>query len=356
MQKRWYKTGAPWILSLGLCYFLFAMPELCAKGVRDGIALCGNVVIPSLFLFLVLAQFWLESGLYKRAFRYLSPLTKILFRLPKEAGSVILMGLLGGYPLGSSMAAQLLRKEQISEEESGLLSMFVFFPGPAFSLFAVGLSMLQSLRAGLLLYASTVLSSLALAMVFSRLLVPKRTKEENKQNKLLKEAMPPISKAITLSIDKAKDSMLSICTWVIVFYAITACLSALQISQSSTLVWNCLLEVTVGLNAAVHHFPLPILAAVLSFGGLSVHCQILGNLQVCKVPYLHFLVSRLLCAMLSAFFCILLLKFFPFEMPVFSSNSSFVPAPYSISLPAFLSLLFLCLLFILELDRAREMC
>lgn len=344
----------PPLLSLFLCYFLFRMPEACAQSVKKGIALCGNVVIPSLFLFLVLANFWLESGLSALIGKGLSPLTRYIFRLPSECGSVILMSLVGGFPVGISMTAQLLKLGRITQNEAERLSMFAFNAGPAFVIFAVGLSMLKSLRAGVLLYTSAVLSALTLGF-FTGFFKEKAATFQQKIPKMTVSTLP-FSSAMTASVSRASHSMLSICAWVILFYTVTACLNTLPLPLGCKLFLNCILEVTVGLKAAVGHFPLPVLAAILSFGGLSVHCQVLSDLGECGVQFRHFLVSRCIAAVLSSLFCLILLKFFPCETPVFSSAATLIPAPYHVSAPAFLSLLFMSILLILELDRGKEMC
>lgn len=344
----------PLLLSLFLCFFLFRMPETCAASVKEGIALCGNVVIPSLFLFLVLANFWLESGLSGMIGKGFSPITRYIFRLPSECGSVILMSLIGGFPVGISMTAQLLKQGRITKNEAERLCMFAFNAGPAFVIFAVGVSLLKSMRAGVLLYCSVVLSALVLGFItgFFR---EKPSTFEKKSSKLSMVSMQ-FSSALVTSVSRASHTMLSICAWVILFYTVTTCLNTLQLPLGFKLFLNCILEVTVGLKAAAGHFPLPVLAAILSFGGLSVHCQVLSDLSACGVQLRHFVVSRCIAALLSSLFCLILLQVFPCEIPVFSSAATLIPAPYHVSAPAFLSLLFMSILLILELDRGREMC
>ena len=345
----------PPTLSLVLCLLLFRMPQVCTAGVKAGINLCANVVIPSLFLFLVLANFWVTSGFVEMLSKGLAPLTRLLFRLPGSCAGVLFLGMIGGYPVGISMTATLFRQHRITKNEAQRLCSFAFNAGPAFVVFAVGDAMLHSFRAGVLLYASVVLSALLLGIV-SGFFAEKEVKASASPSPSDIFYGLPLSRAVPEAVSKATHTMLFICAWVVLFYALTACLQGLPLSKGSLLFLNCVLEVTVGLKSAAGQFPLPVLAAILSFGGLSVHCQILEDLQTCGVKFLHFLVSRGVCGVFSACICAVLLKFFPCEISVFASTADVIPAPYSVSAPAFVALLFMSILFILELDSKREMC
>ena len=49
-----------------------AMPEITRKGVSNGLSICGSIIIPSLFPFMVISSFLVESGAQKFWERYLS--------------------------------------------------------------------------------------------------------------------------------------------------------------------------------------------------------------------------------------------------------------------------------------------
>lgn len=349
------KQILPLLLSAILCVFLFKMPALCSRSVKEGIDLCGNVVIPSLFLFMVAANFWLESGFSAVLGKWFGFLTRHIFALPDECGGVLFMGMVGGFPVGINMTAQLYSAGRISKMDAFRMCLFCLNAGPAFVISAVGFSLLKSTRAGILLFASCVLAALILGF-FTRFI---KGREENLHAVPLNQnvvTFPSPAVALANSVSRAAHSMLSVCAWVILFYTVTACLHALSLPRALELFLNCILEVTVGLKSAAGKFPLPVLAAILSFGGFSVHCQVLSDLNKCGVGFKYFLVSRIICAALSAFICACLLKFFPCEISVFASSSTLIPAPYSVSAPAFVALLFMSMLLILEVDTDRKVC
>ena len=110
MKKKRLKTLQILLSAFGAAAFgggILIAPQAASQGVRDGLTLCGQVVIPSLFPFLALSSFLVQSGLAQRAGHLLEPITKLLFRLPGAAGSAILMSLIGGYPVGAAHAVLL---------------------------------------------------------------------------------------------------------------------------------------------------------------------------------------------------------------------------------------------------------
>ena len=85
---------------------LLAWPEAAAGGIRQGLGVCAEVIIPSLFPFFVLGSALSELAVPERLGRRLAPLMRA-FGARGEAAAPLLMGLLGGYPLGAAGVASL---------------------------------------------------------------------------------------------------------------------------------------------------------------------------------------------------------------------------------------------------------
>lgn len=76
-------------------------------GALQGLLYCGNILIPSLFPFMVLSTFIVKSGIADALGKFLSPVTKRLFHTDGSVGVVILLGLTGGFPVGAKGVATL---------------------------------------------------------------------------------------------------------------------------------------------------------------------------------------------------------------------------------------------------------
>lgn len=91
-------------------------------------------------------------------------------------------------------------------------------------------------------------------------------------------------------------------------------------------------------------------------GGLSVHCQLLGDLRKTGLPLRLFWVSRLLHGALAAAICAQLLRWFPLDLPAASLQGAMQARPWTVSAPAAAALLIFCAFLILDLDLNRKIC
>ena len=96
-----------------------------SQAASSGIEICIRTVIPSLFPFFLLSGY-LTGNLQGGAW-----IAK-LFRSPKNTGSILLSGFLGGYPMGAKLTAQQFHSGGISKEEADRLIMFCSQAGPSF--------------------------------------------------------------------------------------------------------------------------------------------------------------------------------------------------------------------------------
>lgn len=178
-KKQCRKYIVPVILTALVCLFLFTRPEICSEGVRSGILLAAETVVPSLFPFMTVASFLLRSGLGEAAGKPFDKVCEKLFRLPGVLAPVIIMSQIGGFPIGAKMTYELLKKNAITENEAQRACLFCINAGPAFVIGTVGSEMLGSVKAGVLLYISTVSASF-LPVSFQLLCMIKRRRKRVK--------------------------------------------------------------------------------------------------------------------------------------------------------------------------------
>ena len=72
------------LLGAGLLWATLALvlwPEQAMEAMRDGLKLCGNVILPSLFPFFVLSSLVVELGMSRYLGRLLEPVMAPLFRV-----------------------------------------------------------------------------------------------------------------------------------------------------------------------------------------------------------------------------------------------------------------------------------
>lgn len=351
-KKAFFKISAAAVLAVLFGVGLIIYPQTAALGMKEGIKMSLTVIIPSLFPFLVLSSFVIQSGLSLRAGKLLGKVTNKLFNLPGAAGSAIVMSFMGGYPIGAQMTAELLKQNSITRGQAQRMILFCVNCGPAFVISAVGSAMLGSKRAGVILFTSLTLSAVLVGFM-SRFLNEDALgvkSEIDCNTAVTKDEFLSPAAALSLSVSKSITSMLGICAWVVLFRCAGEMMTVLHISKPILISLQCITEVTTGCSAASSHVPLSALAAVLGWGGLSVHCQILPFTEFIGIRPSVFFTARAVNGVLGALICNALIKLFPCNLPAFATNASVLPSAVSVSLPAAAGVLFMCAVFILDVD------
>ena len=85
-------------LAAATAVLVFAAPQTCARALQAGLALCGGPLLVSLFPFLIVSALLMRCGggaLLGGAF---CPAARLIGIRRRGAGSVLLLGFLGGFP------------------------------------------------------------------------------------------------------------------------------------------------------------------------------------------------------------------------------------------------------------------
>lgn len=330
---------------------LLAQPEAAAEGISEGLMLCARVIVPSLFPFIALSAFIVKTGVSDRLGRSLAPLTRLLFHMPGAASCAIIMGAVGGYPVGGKIIAGLYREGKISRSEAQRLLLYCVNPGPAFAVSAVGVSVLGSRRAGLILFASLALSS-AVIGIFSGIIHRKDEISCAAKNKIEGKSL---AGAYVEAVADASAGIYGICAWIVIFSAIISLLRTLPAPPQMHNLIACVLECSRGVSSLSSR-SLPLFAAILAWGGVCVHCQILPDVLKTEMKPACFILSRALHSVAAFAAARFLLFLFPQPVSVFSAAVEPLPKFTAVSLPAAIGLFIMSGLLILDVDRSRKIC
>lgn len=342
----------PVFLCVGwLTYLILKYPTQAANGARDGLSLCAGVIIPTLFPFMVLCGFVVNSGMCERLDRLFSPVMNFLFRLPGSCACAVVMGLVGGYPSGLRTVSQLERLGYINKNEAFRLSLFCINAGPAFVIGTVGSAMLSSREAGAVLFAAVTLSSVTIGVLSRFLSGGKASPNDCRETFAKKDSAPTgLQSALISSVTESSGAMLSICSWTVLFASFCALLDCLPDALASFVVpLNFFLEVSSACReACAEGLALPVIAAILGWSGLSVIMQIFPYARQCGSRMSVLIASRFVNAALSALYCSKLCRLFQPELGSCAASTFANWAPWSSSAPASAGLMLMCALLILD--------
>ncbi|MDR1299354.1 MAG: sporulation protein, partial [Oscillospiraceae bacterium] len=108
------------------------------KAAMYGLELCANVIVPSLFPFFVLSSLMVDTGAARRIGAPLGRVMRPLFNVRGECAAAVVLGIIGGYPVGARTVINLYENGDCSKAEAERLLSFCNNSGPAFIFGVVG--------------------------------------------------------------------------------------------------------------------------------------------------------------------------------------------------------------------------
>lgn len=307
-------------MSMIACFSALAVLCLASGEVIDsaraGLKLCYELILPSLLPFFMLSLYLGKSAFPASLGRLLSPLSRLLGYAP-EAFTALPVGLLGGYPMGAAYLCALEEQGRLRPEEGEALLRFVNNSGPAFLVGSLGAGVFHSKTAGLLLWLCHALAAISCGLLFRKASLPAAAFQPAKPGL-------PASRAFIEAVREAVSAALNVCGFVVCFSVLTGLLDSggwldALISAISPVVDIPQQVLRAGLIGffelgsgigAMRGLPLTpenlaLAAALVGWGGVSVHFQTLGLLADSKMNSAPHLTGRCLSAVLGAIYAYL---------------------------------------------------
>ena len=122
-------TGAAVVL---IFIFMLLSPQEVFDGAADGLLLWFQIIIPTLFPFMLISNLLIESGGIRLIARVTGRFFTRIFGTSPYGSYAVLTGFLCGYPMGAKSAADLVKREKISPEEGRYLLSFCNNTSPVF--------------------------------------------------------------------------------------------------------------------------------------------------------------------------------------------------------------------------------
>jgi len=298
-----------------LILFCILFPETMISSTKNGLSLWWQIVLPSLFPFLILSNLITQTALPKLFGKLLNPIMQIVFKLPGISAIAVFLGMIGGYPVGAKVTADLRKNNTISSTAANKLISFTNNAGPLFISGAIGIGLYNNTKIGTLLLITHYLSALIVGFI---LRAPKEKTIQNDNN--IEFEIITISKlggTLTEAVKNAISSVTAVGGFIVLFSIIsTILLDSGFISLISNLafpyldnsvsyaIFSGLLEVTNGVNLlSVSSIPLVqklvITSILLGFGGFSIHAQTLSVIAKTDIKINFYLIGKTLQGLIA---------------------------------------------------------
>lgn len=292
------------------------------KSVMFSFTIWRDNIFPSLFPFFVLSEILINYGLVEFISELFKPLMNKLFKVSGNGAFVFFMSIISGFPSNSKYVRELYLKGLIDENEASKLLTFTHFSNPLFILGTVSILFLNNKEVGLLILLCHYLTNIIIGLIF-RNYYP--CKNDNSKVSLKQAVIKMHNKRInneqnfgqiiTNSLINSINTLLLILGIVTMFLCITTIIdNNININNYNQSILNGFFEMTQGLKyVSILDIPLKfksvITTMILSFGGLSVHMQVISILSDTKIKYLPFFTARLLHASIASLMCYIIFDF-----------------------------------------------
>ncbi len=331
-------------LVAALSVLLLIYPEKGLNSARFGLNIWFSSVLPALFPFMAASFLLLETGIVRLLAHFFAPVTRLLFYAPGESAFVFLASAMSGYPMGARLSAELYASKQITESEAQRIICFTSVSGPVFITGTVCAGLLGMPEAGIYIAAGHYLSAFTVGIVCGLFARRKKQKSAQLPQLSLSDAWrrfkhdagncPPVGDMLSSAIEKALQVLLKVGGFIILFSVILEMLSVTGVMDALRWVYMPVarmagfnadstqallyggMEMTAGCaRAAALTLPLfiklPLIASIISFGGLCVHMQTAAMTASASLKLKGFVTAKSIQAMLAFFFTSVLFSSFP---------------------------------------------
>lgn len=288
------------VLSLIVLFFeVLFHKTLVMDTIRYSLEVWVQSILPSLFPFFILSDLLIRYNITNYIPKCVKKNLSRLFCVNEHVISIFFLSCLSGFPSNAKNTRTLYEEGFINRDEASYALIFTHFSNPLFILSTVAVLFFHQERYGPIILMAHFLGNILLA-IFSR-----NPKNYVEQTEITTLKTTSFSTAFVHSIHSAIDTLLLILGTLTCFLILSSLIiQHLQLESYPAMIVKGILEITMGLKSLsllniADVYKVVIATMFLSFGGLSVHLQVLSQLVDTDISYLPFFVARIFHAILS---------------------------------------------------------
>lgn len=310
-MKNKYKNLLIIIILLFIFFEILFNKLIIIRTVMESLNIWVKAIIPSLFPFFVISDLLITYNFIDYIPNKIKRYICRLLNISDSALSILILSMVSGFPSNGRNTHNLYNKGKISMEEASYILMYTHFSSPVFILTTCSLIYLRSEKLGIILLLSHYLSNIIIGILFRNINNPildnftiKEHKSQNFTINLIK------------SIRSSIDSLLLILGILTVFLIISSLIiNIIHSNLYTSAIIRSILEMTLGLkyiaslNISMMHKVI-LFSAILSFGGLSVHMQVMAQIVEDKISCKYYLIGRVFQVLFSIVLSFIFYKIF----------------------------------------------
>lgn len=272
-----------------------------------------NNIFPSLFPFFVLSHILINYGFVELVGELFKPVMNKVFKIKGVGAFVFIMSLVSGFPSNAKYVRELYLSGLINDYEGSKILTFTHFSNPLFILGTISILFLNNREIGFLILFCHYVGNVIVGLLFRTYYVGEIERSSVSFKRAILEMHKkrisnnkPFGSIISDALVNGIDTLLLIFGVVTFFLIVTTIIdNNIGLPRYYQSILNGIFEMTQGLKyVSILDIPLKIKGTLsvlfISFGGLSVHMQVLSILSDTKIKYFPFFVARVIHACVSS--------------------------------------------------------
>lgn len=236
-----------------------------------------------------------------------------LFKVKKEGTFILIMSMLSGFPSSAKYINSMYEKGILNDNDASKILMFAHFSNPLFIIGTISSTFLGNIKLAKLIFLSHYLTNILIGIMFRNY---NPIKKENNLSSFkyncTKESSKSLGVILGTAIINSINTLLLILGTISIFLLITTILnSTIDLGNTGNAIINGIIEMSQGLKYVSMleislRLKTTLSVMIISFGGLSVHLQVMSILSNTKVKYLPFLLSRIIHTLIAGLIAFLI--------------------------------------------------
>lgn len=301
-------------ISIMILFCFVAMlfsPKTVFIGAREGLLLWFQILLPTLFPFLIITNLLLYTDSIFLISNIAGPILHGVFKVSKNGSFAVITGFLCGYPIGAKVTANLVENGQISKEEGCYLLSFCNNTSPVFILNYLVWKTLKQDDLMLPSLIILILSPILISMITRRWYI--RKKQWIVTDPTYHLAKKKLNFGILDEcIMNSFETITQVGGYIILFSVLLALFQKIAFEFPMIEYILPIFEVTNGiLLLGEMDIPIiiqyPLLLALTSFGGLCSIAQTQCMVQKAELPIIPYVIEKLATALAASLLAVIYL-------------------------------------------------
>lgn len=318
------------LLSVSLIILILLFPVQALQGAKNGLSAFALSVVPALFPFFVATGLFTKLGTVSRLSTVLRPLMRPLFGLPGQSALPVFLSVVSGYPNGARATAALYEAKQLTQTQARRTMAYASTVGPSFVISVLASSLLGNPRFAWALFLPHLLAAFLTGQI-GRFCLPDRTPAPGPSAPFQSVPTPAFHRCFISAVQEAVTALLYVGGFIVFFFTLSNLLLALGVLPLLARIirplfslfgyppalalpfLRGLFEMTDGcLSLCATGYPaaalLPLLCALISFGGLCVQTQQALFVSPCGLRFSEGLFFKTVHGVLAFSLCSVLVR------------------------------------------------